>query len=239
VRGHFFVRKDAPDLMLFALRAPMFGGDVCGQGWLDFGSPLRYEVDLTASQIHLEEFGRQNMGPKQELNGIAAARLFLHGQGSGLDRLEGNGSLDVPYSPLTRLLNLPPLVALLKFLGLRWPDRTAFEEAHAVFAIHGNRVSVSKLDLLGNVVSLYGQGEVNLDGSDVMLDFYPSWGRAEQMLPSAVRDIPSAISKQLMKIEMRGQIGGNEGDLKFSKRAVPALVDPFLHVRDRMMGKTN
>src|SRR5205807_9733900 len=133
-------------------RAPIFGGDICGQGWLDFHSALRYEVDLTASQIHLH-----NVGPKQELNGIAAARLYLHGQGGGVDGLEGNGSIDVPYSPLTRLLNLPPLVALLKFLGLRWPDRTAFEEAHAVFGIHGKRVHVSKLDLLGNVISLYGQ----------------------------------------------------------------------------------
>jgi hypothetical protein len=237
VRGHFAMREDAPDVMTFGLQAPLFGGDICGQGWLEFGRQLRYEVDLTASQIRLEEFGRNNLGPKEDLSGIMAGRLFLHGRGAGLAGLEGDGMLDIPYSPLTRLLNLPPLVALLKFLGLRWPDRTAFEEAHAVFAIHGQRVNVSKLDLLGNVISLYGHGEVNLDGSDAQLEFYPSWGRAEQMFPSGIRDIPATISKQLMKIEMRGQIGGKDGDLTFSKRPVPGLIDPLLEMRDRFVGK--
>src|SRR5205807_6600645 len=181
---------------------------------------------LTASQIQLEQFGRHNIGPKQELAGIAAGRLHLQGHGDGVKDLEGNGSIDIPYTAVTRLLNLPFLFDLLKFLGLRWPDRTAFEEAHAAFAIHGNRVQVSKLEMLGNVVSVYGKGEVNLDGTELELDMYPSWGRAEQMLPSAVRGIPSAISKQLLKIEVRGRLGGNEGDLKFSKRPVPGLIDP-------------
>jgi hypothetical protein len=235
VRTHFAVREGAPDVLLFGMRAPLFGGDVTGQGRLEFNSLFRYEVDLTASQISLEDFGQHNLGPKHQLAGIAAGRLHLQGQGAGVKELEGNGSLDVPYSPLTRLLNMPLLLDLLKFLGLRWPDRTAFEEAHMVYAIHGNRVSISKLDLLGNVVSLYGKGEVNLDGTDLDLEMYPSWGRAEQMLPSSVRTIPSAISKQLVKVEVTGKVGGGEDDLKFSKRLVPGLTDPLL----RMMGKGN
>lgn len=240
VHTHFFIPDKQPDVMVFTLtRAPFYGGDICGSARLEFGSSLHYDIDLTASQIHLEEFGRENIGEKQQMNGIAAARLHLHGHGGSVNNMEGNGSIDVPYNPLARLLDLPPLVALLKFLGLRWPDRTAFEEAHAVFTIHGQRASVSKLDLLGDVISLYGQGEVNLDGTDVMLDFYPSWGRAEQMLPTAVRSIPSAISKQLMKIEMRGNIGGSEGDLKFSKLPVPGLIDPLLQMRDRVVGWTH
>jgi hypothetical protein len=239
VRSHFVVRESAPDVMLFGLRAPVFGGDISGQGRLEFNSSLRYEIDLTASQIQLEEFGRHNLGPNHQLAGIAAGRLHLQGQGADLNGLEGNGSIDVPYSPMTRLLNLPLLLDLLKFLGLRWPDRTAFEEAHAAFSIHGNRMSISQLDLLGNAVSLYGKGEVNLDGTDLQLDMFPSWGRAEQMLPSVVRSIPSTISKQLLKIEMRGKVGGKEGDLQFTKRPVPGLVDPLLQMRDRMMGKGN
>jgi hypothetical protein len=241
VHSHFYIPEHEPDAMVFTLtQAPIFGGDISGLARLEFGSSMRYEIDLTAAQIQLEEFGRQNLGPAQQLHGIAAARLHLYGQGADIDRLEGNGSIDVPYSPLTRLLNLPPLVALLKFLGLRWPDRTAFEEAHAVFAIHGKRASVSKLDLLGNVTSLYGQGEVNLDGTDVMLDFYPSWGRAKEIpLPSVVRELPSSISKQLMKIEMRGQLGGKDGDLQFSKVPVPGIVEPLLQMGHRVMGWAN
>ena len=98
-------------------------------------------------------------------------------------------------------------------------------------------LSSSDSGLGGNVVSLYGKGEVNLDGTALELDMYPSWGRAEQMLPPAVRSIPSAISKQLVRIEMRGKVGGNEGDLKFTKRPVPGLVDPFIEMRNRVVGK--
>jgi hypothetical protein len=235
VRSKLFILKETPEVLHFDLNTPIFGGDVAGQGWLEFDSKMRYEVDLTASQIQLAEFGKHNLGPKQELNGIAASRLHLQGQ-DGLDGLEGNGSIDVPYSPVTRLLNLPFLLDLLKFLGLRWPDTTAFEEAHTVFAIHGKRASISKLELLGNAISLYGTGDVNLDGTDLALDMYSSWGRAEQMLPSMVRNIPSAISKQLLKIEVRGKIG-DEGDLKFSKRPVPGLVEPLMEMRSWFVGK--
>jgi hypothetical protein len=236
IRSHMFITKDAPQMLRFNLTAPIYGGDVTGQGWVEFNKPLRYEVDLTASQVQLTQFGKQNLGPDQQLNGLASARLHLQGQG-GLENLKGNGSIDVPYSPITRLLNLPLLLDLLKFLGLRWPDRTAFEEAHAVFAIDGRRVSVSKLELLGNVVSLYGKGEVNLDGTDLDLNMYSSWGRAEQFLPAGVRNIPSEISKQLLKIEVRGKVGGDSGDLKFSKRPVPGLIDPLMQLHDRMVGK--
>jgi hypothetical protein len=239
VRSHFVVLDKTPDTVTFTLDAPILGGDISGRGQLQFNSTFRYEIDLTASQIPLKEIGRQNWGPREQLDGIAAGRLYLRGQGSGLSGLEGDGSIDVPYSPTTRLLTLGPLLDLLKFLGLRWPDRTAFEEAHAAFAIHGNRVSIGKLELQGNAVSLYGKGEVDLATNDLLLDMYTSWGRAEQWLPPGIRTIPSSISKQFVKIEVRGKLGGNEGDLKFTKRLVPGLTGPFLEMRNQWMGNNN
>jgi len=131
------------------------------------------------------------------------------------------------------------LLDLLKFLGLRWPDRTAFQEMHAVFGIHGQRVSLSQLDLLGNPVSLSGNGGVNLDGTDIQMNFYPTWGRSEQLLPAVLRSVPSAISKSLLKIEVRGKVGSQPGDLQFTKMPVPVLADPLRHMRDLMTGKTN
>jgi hypothetical protein len=238
VRSRLEIKKDKPEVLHFSVAAPIDGGDISGQGLIEFNDELRYEVDLTASEIQLAEFGKHNFGPNQQLKGFASSRLHLQGRGdAGLEGLKGNGSIDVPYTPMTRLLNLPLLLDLLKFLGLRWPDRTAFEEAHADFAIEGNRVSINKLELLGNAVSLYGKGEVNLDGTDVDLKMYPSWGRAEQMLPSGVRNIPSEISKQLLMIDVRGKVSGDSNDLKFSKRPVPGLIDPLVQMRDRIVGK--
>ena len=50
----------------------------------------------------------------------------------------------------------------------------------AQFSIHGNRAGVDRLDLKGNAISLLGQGDFNLDGTGLNLDFYPSWGHIER-----------------------------------------------------------
>lgn len=233
VVGHFQVQEQSPEVLTMGLRAPLFGGDVSGEGRFEFGPRFRYELNLTASQIDLQQFGRHNLGPSAQLTGAAAGRLYLNGQGDGLDSLDGNGRLDVPRG---HLYNLPLLLDLLKFLGLRWPDRTMFDEAHALFDVHGARVHVNRLELLGNAISLYGNGDFRIDGSDLKLDFYPSWGRVEQLVPPSLRYIPAEIGKRMLKIEMRGKVGGEPGELKFTKRPVPMLLDPVLGVRERMVG---
>ena len=115
-------------------------------------------------------------------------------------------------------------------LGLRVPDRTAFEEAHATFSIKGPRVSVSRLDLYGNAISLSGQGEMNLDGSDLQLDFYAVWGRIMQVLPPVFRPIPSALSQQLLKIQMRGKVD----DVRCTREPLPFVVEPLQRLVRRL-----
>lgn len=233
VHAGLFIYEEQPQTLLVNLRAPVHGGDVTGQIRLEFGGNLRYDLNLTASQIDLGLLGRQLMGSESQLSGVVIARLVLSGTGAGISSLEGSGTLDVPRG---RILNLPLLLDLLKFLGLRWPDRTAFEEVHAAFAVHGRRVNVSRLELLGSAVSLYGKGEFNLDGTDLALDFYPSWARVEQVLPPAIRAVPPAITKNLLTIEMRGKVGTDKGDLQFHKIPLPLVVDPLLHLRDWIGG---
>jgi hypothetical protein len=235
VRLRFHVDGKAPDVLLVDVHAPVHGGDITGQVRLECNSTLRYEINLTASQIDLKQFGKHNLGAKSEIEGVAVGRIHLTGLGSGLQTLDGHGTVDVPSG---KLLNFPLLFDLLKFLGLHWPDRTAFEELHALFGIHGNRVHLRKLELLGNAVSVAGNGEFNLDGSDLAIDFYPTW-RIEQLLPPAVRPVPPAISKSLLTIEMRGKIGSNtEKELKFNKRWVPILTDPVINLQQRLAGET-
>ena len=231
------VKDNSPDVLSIDLRAPFFGGEVSGPIRVDFGDVSgrsKFDLDLTATQVDLQQFGRHNLGSAPNLQGTAVGKLHLTGYSGDGETLDGNGHIDIPAG--AHIFNLPLLLDLLKFLGLRWPDRTAFEEAHAVFLIRGQRVFVRKLDLYGNAISLSGRGDFKIDGSDLRLDFYPSWGRMEQLLSPAGRAIPSTISKNLLKIEMRGKVGGNDGDLRFTKKPVPILVDPLLQMRDRMVG---
>jgi hypothetical protein len=232
VHAKIDILEDAPDVVVVGLKAPLFGGQISGPGRVELSSTLRYELDLTASEIKLDALGRHTIGADAQLSGLVGGRLHVMGKGTGIASLEGNGSLDMPKG---RLYNLPLLLDLLKFLGLRWPDRTAFEQAHAAFTLHGERLRFNHLELYGNAVSLHGQGDMKLDGTDVRLDFIPVWGRIEQLLPPVWQPIPSAIGKNLLKIEMRGQIDKLK-DLHFHKKPVPGLIGPLLDMRDRLAG---
>ncbi len=234
VHAKFQMRDTSPDVLLIGLRAPIYGGDITGQVRLDLNTSLRYEMNLTASQINIAELARQNFGPTSQHSGIASARLYLKGLGTGgLDSLDGNGAIDIPRG---HLYNLPFLLDLLKFLGLHWPDRTAFEEFHAAIGIQGAKVNVQRLDLLGSAVSLSGKGDIDLNTKDIKLDVYPMWGRIEQLLPPAVRPYPTTLSKNLLTVEVRGKVSSNPKDLKFQLKPMPVIVDPLLLLRDRVMG---
>jgi hypothetical protein len=132
------------------------------------------------------------------------------------------------------MYNLPVLLDLLKVLWLHPPDRTLFEEAHASFGIRGPRVTVNRLDLYGNAISisLIPDGTMNLDGSEVQMDFYAVWGRIMQGLPPVLRPLPSALSQQLLKIKMRGKMDSPQ----FTKELAPKLVEPLERLMKRMSG---
>jgi hypothetical protein len=228
VQGEFEVKREAPERLVWhEVRARVFGGEVYGPLWIDFGQPVRYEMNLTASRLRLEEFGQLNLGRNAKIEGLATARLFLRGEGDTLAGLEGRGSLEVPNG---KMYNLPLLLELLKVLQLRSPDRTAFDEAYATFDVQGPRVSIQRLDLYGNAISLGGQGEMNLDSGAISLDFYAVWGRVVQMLPPLLGKIPPVISKQLLKVKMRGSIG----DVRFEKEPVPNVVEPVKRLLERL-----
>jgi hypothetical protein len=222
VHSQIEVSPDAPDVLrLPGLYARYCGGEVYGPAHVEFGPSLRYELKLTAARVRLEEFAQVNgFGPDVELNGLASASLFLSGQGTDLNTLKGAGTVSVPDG---KLYNLPLLLDLLKVATLRAPDRTMFEEAEADFEIDGPHVHVNHVDLFGNAISLRGGGELNIDGSDINLDFRVDWARLPELLPGDLHKVPCAISDQLLKIKMRGRLG----DIRCTPEAVPGLLDTF------------
>jgi hypothetical protein len=161
------------------------------------------------------------LNPDAKFEGLAAARVYLRGQGTDLSGVEGEGSFDVPTG---KMYNLPVLLALLKFLNLRSPDRTAFDEAHVRFAIHGPRLEITRLDLLGNAISFGGKGLLNMETNEIDMDLYAVWARVVQWSPPVIRDLWPALGKSLLKIKMKGKIGQEP---RFEKRLIPAVTEPI------------
>jgi hypothetical protein len=215
------IPKEPDVLRLRDLKASLFDGSVGGAARVTFGPLIRYEVDLRALGVQMQQAGAYNhLG---DLQGPATAAVYLEGVGGDLNTLKGHGKFDVPNG---KLLRLPPLLDLLKCFGLRQPDRTAFEQAYTAFAFEGPRVKVQRFDLLGNAISLHGQGTLNLDGSDVCLDFTATPGRLTQVLPTGIDDLPRAISGQLLKVKMRGDLG----KAHYEAEPVPAVTTPIRKV---------
>jgi hypothetical protein len=227
LHGRLEVQPDSPDVIRIRdLKASVYGGIIGGEARLEKGSAVRYDVLLEALGLQLDQFGRQNLGEasaRAQLQGPARASLHLQGEGTNLLGLKGNGRVDVAQGKMGQL---PLLLDLVKAFGLRLPDGTAFEEAHVGFSIEGPQLRVEQLDLFGNAISLRGQGLVDLDGNNLNLDFTASPGRVAQMLPTGIDTIGQVISQQFLKIKMRGKLG-KEGDVRFDKELVPAVVEPL------------
>src|SRR5262249_50879028 len=111
------------------------------------------------------------------------------------------------------------LLDLLKALGLRAPDRTAFERARLEFRVDGEQVSINPLNLTGSAVSLRGQGTVKIDGSDLNLVFNADPGMLEVPV---ISDVEKTVSDQLLKIKGRGKLT----EPRFEREWVPGVVDP-------------
>lgn len=220
--------KSPYELRVENIQARLFDGAVGGEACVAFGSGLQYRLDLKGVGLQLEQFARHNRLDTSQLSGAARVETYLSGSGAGAEELEGAATVHVPSG---RLYNLPVFLDMLKVLGLHSPDGAAFEEAHAEVAIHGRRAEIKRLDLLGNSISLGGRGEVNLDGTDLQLDFYAVWGHIVQLLPAGLREIPPWLSKNLLQITARGKLGGK---IDYAMQPVPSIVEPMKNLLDRM-----
>ncbi len=221
------------ELQFYSAQGQLFGGHLYGVGHVAFGAGLQYEMDLKAINLQLEEAARHNhVGGTTHMSGLTKAELYLRGTGYGMDELDGGGNVHIPDG---KMYNLPLVLDLLKVVtALHAPDGTAFEEAHVEFKVHGKRIQVTRLDLLGSAISLGGKGEMDLDGSNLAMDFYAAWGHIAQMLPPGVREVPSWLSKNLLLVKAQGKLGGQ---LTFHAEPVPLLVDPVRQLVDRARGR--
>jgi hypothetical protein len=221
VQARFFIQPKEPNaLCIHDLTADLFGGPLGGEGRVEFGPKLEYDLTLKALNLRLEQFGRHNFGNDADIQGPLCAALHLWGEGRDIGGLKGNGHIFVRDA---RLYKLPALLDLLKAFNLRLPDRTAFDQASVSFAIDGPQMRVEQFDLVGNAISLRGQGTVGLNGDNINLDFNADWARLGQVFPEVMTEIPRKISDELLQVKVRGSIR----DVHFDPVFLPPVFNLF------------
>lgn len=224
-----------PVLEVPDLAGTLYRGAVGGEARVTLADPVRYRLWLTAADVRLDELATNlKLGSGAELRGTAQAKLLVENAPdpkTGDLVLTGAGQIDVPNG---RMYNLPVLLPMLKLLKLQAPDQTAFEEAHAVFDLRGDRVKVTQLDLIGTALSLGGSGELDLAGTDVRFEFYTVWSQAlKRWLATPLGDVTSILSENLFKIEMVKK----NGEMQYKPHMLPAVTDPVRVVAERIRSR--
>jgi hypothetical protein len=189
-------------------------------------------VWLTVTDAQLEEVARHyKLGSDADLKGIAQAQLLVYNRldpKTGRLVVEGTGKVDVPTG---RMYNLPIMLDLVKVFKLQTPDKTAFEQAHVVFRIQGDRLKVDQLDLIGKAICVGGSGELDLAGDYVKFEFYTVWSQVlKQMGNTPVGDLTAFLSKNLFTIKMVRE----NGELKYKPEPVPLVTEPAKAVVERL-----
>ena len=157
---------------------------------------------------------RDYLNLETPIAGRIGGQLNLNGQGASVYGLEGDGKVEVSDA---NLYELPQMVALLKVLRNRTPTATAFDGCQAEFTMQGKHLQFSKLDLLGDAVSLYGRGEASLD-KELNLIFHSIVGRNASAVP-LLKTIVGSASEQLLRV----RVGGTFDNPDIRREALPVV----------------
>ena len=144
------------------------------------------------------------------------------------DTLKGVGSIRLTDADI---YELPIMVSLLKILSGRIPDTTAFTKSNIDFHIQGEHVLLDHINLSGDAVSLYGQGQMNFD-RQINLTFH-SLGGSDDHRPVFMRKVLGGASQQIMQIHVEGTL-----DHPVTRSEAFPVVNKALHQWQEEMQRT-
>jgi hypothetical protein len=163
----------------------------------------------------------------QRFKGRLTGSVELSGLRAGTHSLLGRGQVRLRDAAI---YELPLVVALLKVLRVKAPDRNAFGSSLVDFRIEGPHAYLDTIELSGDAISLVGAGEVDFD-SNVRLVFRSIMGDAEEQLPVMKRVLGGA-SGQFMLIHVDGTLAQPE----LSTEAFPTLAAALQRLQAQQRG---
>ncbi|WP_442484697.1 hypothetical protein [Aeoliella sp. SH292] len=179
--------------------ANLYGGQLQLDAAVDLDTPSKYVLDLAIDQCDLARVGTDYFGGAVALTGTLSGQATLNGMGRSVDLLEGGGKMAIRNA---QMYELPVMARMLKVLRNRVPDKTAFNGVDAQFTLDGSKIHFNELNLLGDAVSLYGEGDATLD-RQLDLKFYSTVGRINSDLP-ILKSMIGQASANLMLIKVTG-----------------------------------
>ncbi len=184
------------------LSGRLAGGTLLIDGSVAAGEAGRFTVAVSLADADLERITADLAGGPTASRGRVHGVVEVSGSRAGSHSLTGQGQVRLRDADL---YELPIVVALLKILRVKAPDRTAFESSMVDFRIEGPRAYLDTIELSGDAISLVGAGEIDLD-SNIKLTFRPIMGESETQLP-AMKRLLGGAGGQFMLVHVDGTLG--------------------------------
>ncbi len=199
-----------------SLTGTLHGGTVHLDAQIKSGELGEFYVQSTLEEGKLEAVCREACPSMKGITGRTFAAVRLAGNCTGTHTYRGDGTMQLRDATI---YELPPVLALLKQLRIGRSDRTAFDSGNANFTISGETIELSRIELLGDAISLLGNGQLNMDRK-IDMNFYSIMGRNRFHIP-LVSEMVHAGSQQAMWI----RVNGTMDDPKMTRTVLPQLND--------------
>jgi len=222
VRFGMTATPDGDSSQSHRLSARVAGGTIYIDGTSAAGDGGTFAMAASLADANLERLACDSSvsssGVSTDTQHNYRGRVFgaieVSGSRSGTHSLVGRGQVRLRDADI---YELPVVVALLKMLRIKAPDRKAFSSSLVDFRIEGPHAYLDNIELAGDAISLVGNGEVDFD-SNVHMTFRSIMGDSETQLPVMKRVLGGA-SGQFMLIHVDGTISNPE----MTSEAFPTL----------------
>ena len=199
-----------------SLEGTFYGGKIHLDSQISSGKLGEFYVQSTLQEAKLEAICREVCPSIDDVAGRTFAAFRLAGNCTGTHTYRGDGTVQLRDATI---YELPPVLALLKNLRLGRSDRSAFDSSNVNFTISGETIDMNRIELLGDAISLIGNGHLNMDRK-LDLNFYSIVGRNRFNIP-VISDLVHAGSQQAMWIKVNGTLD----DPKMTRNVLPQLND--------------
>jgi hypothetical protein len=183
------------------LSARLAEGTLLVDGSAAAGPAGRFTVAASLQEADLQRLASEATAAPHRSRGQLSGGIELSGSRAGTHSLTGRGQVRLRDADI---YELPVVVALLKILRVKAPDRNAFGSSLVDFRIEGPHAYLDTIELSGDAISLVGTGEIDFD-TNLRLTFRSIMGDAETQLP-AMKRLLGGASGQFMLIHVDGTL---------------------------------
>ena len=176
----------------------------------------RFYIQSTLADGDIRQAAADFAPSVEDIQGHGFVAMRMGGDYANLHSYKGDGTVQLRDA---KIYELPKILALLKMLNVGRTDRSAFDSSNVNFAINGSDIDFERIELVGDAISLIGNGRINLE-QDISFNFYSIVGRNKIRIP-LLNELYHASSQRALWITVDGTISNP----KMSRQVLPQLND--------------